>query len=1291
MKTLYNLFVLLFISGSMLAQTIDTSLVAYFPFNGNAIDVTGNGHNGTVNGGILTNDRFNQTDKAYTFPNLHNNIVLDNSTGMNLENGFTLNTWVKYKNINCGIVGKHNCWVVNGFYLGIDNGHFWLRLANSVWSDIVTSEVYVEDQWYMVTGVYDHATSTGKVYVNGVLKASGSVLYNNYSSAPITISEASNGCPDGNMPGAIDEVKIYNRPLSDAEILAEYNNASTDLVLFLPFNGNAKDESGSGNNGTVSGSSLTQDRFGVNSRAYNFNGTNNYISIADNPNLFSDELTISWWYKMSEMIGGRVVIGWVDGGHRYQQFFNNDQLNYFNGYNVNQGGTYFNPIYTLTDLNVWKNIVVTYKKLTESTSTTSIYVDGELKQTDNHTLAMDYASGPDFFIGKNHNGNFFKGALDDFRIFNRILNDTEILGLYQDSTTYSPQLISSVYPLQNSNNCLFDESIKIYFAEPMNEATFTYNSVSTFGSLTGSYELSFSYQSSNNSLEIMPTVPFKYGEQITVTLDTTIQSVSGYSLSPFTFQFNVKPEIGSVKFAVADSFQLNFPPSNILSGDFNNDGKMDVIVSNYDSLKLSVLLGNGLGGFTQGEISSGEYKPYSISTTDIDSDRDLDLIVSTNEENKIRILRGTGQGIFHWVLPTINANLPIATCPGDFDGDGDNDFVALCNNGFAIVYKNNGAGSFTVYDTISTSVASIRNIVGDIDNDGDLDIIGGTPDYWGVFKILENNMNADFTYNGGPYLGPYPDEIAGGDLDGDYDLDFVKYDWYQNGIGIGVNNGVGEFPVEDFINLGNVGGQTRNPVVNDFDGDGDQDFVGVFNSNNIGIVKNNTHPNYELALSYPIAGLNGIAPGDFDNNGSIDLVGITTTTNQVKFIKNCLDSLVAYYPFNGNANDESGNINNGTIFNASIDMDRYGNPNSSLFFAGDGYVEGINPGNNLPKGNSPRSFTAWINTGVSNPNGSNIFHYGTSEAAPTNFHFLATSTAGLGNGYGYGIVYGSTNVADGFWHFVAGVYEGGTERNTQIYVDGKLDGIGQITTEPNTVLNSKWSIGKFMSGFSSFSGYVDEIKVYNEVLSDEEIWNLYKVTTTSPNLILPVNNSTINTLTPLLQWDSLITAVDYRLELSSDSLFSNNIISEVVPQKTYQVQNGVLTSDTNYYWRVRTATEGGVGPWSEVYKFNVVITGIDDEKQIPTKFALLQNYPNPFNPSTTITYHLPKTSNVELKIYDVIGNEIATLVNEEKPTGVYEIQLNVAQDSRPALSSGIYFYKLTAGDFVSTKKMILIK
>ena len=84
--------------------------------------------------------------------------------------------------------------------------------------------------------------------------------------------------------------------------------------------------------------------------------------------------------------------------------------------------------------------------------------------------------------------------------------------------------------------------------------------------------------------------------------------------------------------------------------------------------------------------------------------------------------------------------------------------------------------------------------------------------------------------------------------------------------------------------------------------------------------------------------------------------------------------------------------------------------------------------------------------------------------------------------------------------------------------------------------------------------------------------------------------------------------------------------------------------------------------------------------------ALHQNYPNPFNPGTKISWQSPVGSHQNLKVYDLLGKEVATLVDEYKPAGSYEIEFNAS-----SLSSGIYIYKLTAGEFTSTKKFILLK
>ena len=89
---------------------------------------------------------------------------------------------------------------------------------------------------------------------------------------------------------------------------------------------------------------------------------------------------------------------------------------------------------------------------------------------------------------------------------------------------------------------------------------------------------------------------------------------------------------------------------------------------------------------------------------------------------------------------------------------------------------------------------------------------------------------------------------------------------------------------------------------------------------------------------------------------------------------------------------------------------------------------------------------------------------------------------------------------------------------------------------------------------------------------------------------------------------------------------------------------------------------------------------------LPNKFIVEQNYPNPFNPTTIIDYSIPQTSFVTLKIYDALGNEVASLINGQKSAGNYKIKFNGSK-----LSSGIYFYRLNAGNYSETKKMILMK
>ena len=141
----------------------------------------------------------------------------------------------------------------------------------------------------------------------------------------------------------------------------------------------------------------------------------------------------------------------------------------------------------------------------------------------------------------------------------------------------------------------------------------------------------------------------------------------------------------------------------------------------------------------------------------------------------------------------------------------------------------------------------------------------------------------------------------------------------------------------------------------------------------------------------------------------------------------------------------------------------------------------------------------------------------------------------------------------------------------------------------------------------------------------------------------------------------------------------------------YTTPDSIVT-DTLY--SVANSVNGNGNPtldeWNfgENFAINVIDQPVDlkNKRLQPVDFALYQNYPNPFNPTTNFRFRIADFGFVTLKIYDVLGNEVATLVNDEKPAGEYELEFFASE-----LSSGIYFYKLSSRGFSETKKMILMK
>jgi hypothetical protein len=204
-----------------------------------------------------------------------------------------------------------------------------------------------------------------------------------------------------------------------------------------------------------------------------------------------------------------------------------------------------------------------------------------------------------------------------------------------------------------------------------------------------------------------------------------------------------------------------------------------------------------------------------------------------------------------------------------------------------------------------------------------------------------------------------------------------------------------------------------------------------------------------------------------------------------------------------------------------------------------------------------------------------------------------------------------------------------------------------------------------------------------------QVWSFTTVVAApqAPVLAAPADSTKDVQLSTTLSWNAVSDATSYNLQLSSASSFASLVVNDSTITAAYRAI-GPLTLATTYYWRVRARNDGGYSTFSQVRVFSTIGTTSIDQLgiNIPTEYSLSPNYPNPFNPTTTIRFELPHTSKVSLKVYDVLGQEAVTLVDEVKSAGVYEVKFNAV-----SLSSGMYVYRIRAGDFVQTRKLLLLR
>jgi len=201
----------------------------------------------------------------------------------------------------------------------------------------------------------------------------------------------------------------------------------------------------------------------------------------------------------------------------------------------------------------------------------------------------------------------------------------------------------------------------------------------------------------------------------------------------------------------------------------------------------------------------------------------------------------------------------------------------------------------------------------------------------------------------------------------------------------------------------------------------------------------------------------------------------------------------------------------------------------------------------------------------------------------------------------------------------------------------------------------------------------------------------------APNTISPACGALGQSLTPTLDWSDVPNTWRYGLQLSKNPNFNPLILDLTgIVASQYTISSGILQNDSIYFWRVNATNGLGTGSWSQTCWFQTLFTGIKYiNKDIPVEFRIYQNYPNPFNPVTKIKFDIPAASLnpehsgqplIQIKVFDMLGREVATLVNKQLNPGTYEVDWDASK-----ITSGVYYYKLISGDFSETRKMVIIK
>ena len=758
-------------------------------------------------------------------------------------------------------------------------------------------------------------------------------------------------------------------------------------------------------------------------------------------------------------------------------------------------------------------------------------------------------------------------------------------------------------------------------------------------------------------------------------------------------------------FGAATSVSAEASPQRVVASDVNLDGKPDLLIANASSSSVSVRLGDGLGGFSGTTNISVGTNPVGLAVADVNLDGRPDFLTANTTSSNVSVRLGDGAGGFSGSTTVSVGTQPFTIVVADVNLDGRPDFLTanLAANNIS-VRLGDGLGGFSGSTNFTVGFAPSGVFVADVNLDGLPDFLATNFGSSSVSVRLGDGLGG-FSGTTNISLGTDPISVFVADVNLDGKPDFVTANQSANTVSVRLGDGLGGFSGTTTISVGTT---TRSVFVADVNLDGKPDLItanrgansvsirlgdGTGNFSGTTEISVGDQPLHVFVADVNLDGRPDILTANtgVGNNASVVLNGIVAipdytgapsgvsaiTYNNVTFTAGTMPvstsiTVNATLTLNGNV-DLNGNtitINNSASASVTGTGSLFGEGTLTRAFNGDvsysfPYLEGIDN----------RSATVAFTSGT----GTGTLSYQFFNAPPGNAGLPQTFVGQVINA-----------VAPFYWRINAT----GTPGTYTLNLVGQNTG---GVTDVVALRIAKRAIAGNWSSVDAGTGSANAGTIVNPTVAQSGIVGFGEFTIGGAGGLdnpLPVTLSAFT-------GRAIASGVELTWRTSSETdnagfavLRNGEVIGtyQTVPSLQGQgttssetrysfIDDGVLTG-TTYTYRLRSFDLNGT-----LHDYpNEATVRAESIAPKAYRYELSQNYPNPFNPTTRIKYELKEAGFVSLKVFDMLGREVANLLNERRSAGSYEVTFNAAN-----VASGIYFYRLDASTFSQTKKMILVK